>query len=150
MKTQIQKTQQGFTLIELMIVVAIIGILAAIAIPAYTTYTNKARFSEVVLAAEARKPAVETCYRIDRNGADTTGCSDGFLGVPAAGTVAGNVNSVSVTHGVITAAGLPATFGGNAVVVRLTPTVVNGNQLTWVLGGGDDSDTLNCKTVGFC
>ncbi|MGB1860151.1 MAG: prepilin-type N-terminal cleavage/methylation domain-containing protein, partial [Arenicellales bacterium] len=43
--------QQGFTLIELMIVVAIIGILAAIAIPAYTNYTNKARFAEATLAA---------------------------------------------------------------------------------------------------
>ena len=53
MKTQIQKSQQGFTLIELMIVVAIIGILAAVAIPAYQDYTDKAKASEVVLAASA-------------------------------------------------------------------------------------------------
>ena len=57
---QIQtKKQQGFTLIELMIVVAIIGILAAVALPAYQTYTQRARFSEVVLATTPYKSAFE-------------------------------------------------------------------------------------------
>ncbi|MGB1305694.1 pilin, partial [Pseudoalteromonas marina] len=60
MKTMTQK-QQGFTLIELMIVVAIIGILAAIALPQYQTYTKKARFSEVVLAASSAKGLVDVC-----------------------------------------------------------------------------------------
>ena len=55
------KTQQGFTLIELMIVVAIIGILASIALPAYQTYTKKAKFSEVVLGTAGIKTAVEIC-----------------------------------------------------------------------------------------
>lgn len=61
MKNQMQKVQQGFTLIELMIVVAIIGILAAIAIPAYQTYTKKAKFSEVVLATAGVKAAIDVC-----------------------------------------------------------------------------------------
>jgi type IV pilus assembly protein PilA len=58
MKTQMQKVQQGFTLIELMIVVAIIGILAAVALPAYKDYTVRAKVSELIMAASSGKDSV--------------------------------------------------------------------------------------------
>ena len=76
-----KQTQRGFTLIELMIVVAIIGILAAVAIPAYSNYTKKAKFTEVTQATQAMKSALEACQA---DMGDLTECINGSNGVPPA------------------------------------------------------------------
>jgi type IV pilus assembly protein PilA len=71
MKSMIRKTQQGFTLIELMIVVAIIGILASIAIPAYQDYMTRAKWAKAIASTAAMKLAISECLN-DNSGAYTT------------------------------------------------------------------------------
>ena len=127
------KLQKGFTLIELMIVIAIIGILAAIAIPAYQDYTVRAKVSEGLNLAGAAKLAVSETY--DSTGAFPT--SQAQAGLPAAASITGNyVSSVAVaaTTGVITigykAAGLGGNPTANSTNIDLIPNT-NAGSVEW-------------------
>ncbi|MFD2366992.1 pilin [Pseudoduganella sp. GCM10020061] len=95
----VKKAQAGFTLIELMIVVAIIGILAAVAIPAYQNYTVKAKVANALSAVSAIKTAVGLCAQ--ENGGALDNCDTGSNGVPAF-TATKEVASAEVADGVIT------------------------------------------------
>jgi type IV pilus assembly protein PilA len=136
------KKQAGFTLIELMIVVAIIGILAAVAVPQYQTYTKKAKFTEVVQAAQGFKSQVEICLqnRTDPTSTTMTDCSNGTNGIAGAVTAAlGKVASVSVASGIITAVG---TTEVDSRTFILTPTV-SATAIIWTKSG-------DCTTSGLC
>ncbi|EPT3388382.1 pilin [Neisseria gonorrhoeae] len=92
--------QKGFTLIELMIVIAIVGILAAVALPAYQDYTARAQVSEAILLAEGQKSAVTEYYL--NNG--EWPANNGDAGVASSDKIKGKyVESVTVENGVVTA-----------------------------------------------
>jgi len=125
---RINKSQAGFTLIELMIVVAIIGILAAIAIPSYQNYTRKARFSEIVQGASSIKLAVEVCAQEQGT---LTNCTAGANGVPPLTTaVGGNATSVGIGSGVT---GTTATTATITMIANSNDATLNG--LTYILNG---------------
>ena len=158
-----KNVQNGFTLIELMIVVAIIGILAAVAIPAYSDYTKKAKFTEVIQATAALKTAINVC---GADFADLTAanCGPGVNGVP--GNIAGNGTSAVIGKYVFSVATANGTQAGNGGTATITATAVgstataaqglNGqtyimtgtlgsNGITWVL-----DQTSTCFVQRLC
>ena len=117
------KAQKGFTLIELMIVVAIIGILAAVALPAYQTYTNKAKFSDVLVNVGAAKSAMVVCLNVNNNVLAQCDTWDEIgMTLPVA---TDNMTSVVITAATGEITGT-ATAAAGGLTYIFTPTAVTG------------------------
>ena len=141
----IQRAQKGFTLIELMIVIAIIGILAAVALPAYSKYTKKAKFSEVVLATSNQKTAVEICGQTVATDVGTfvSECVTGKNGITDSGAT-GLVTSVAVTGAT-----------PNIIITAIGTSIVDSETFilkgTWLAGQVTwDKSTGTCVAKGLC
>jgi len=126
--------QAGFSLIELMIVVTIIGILTAIAIPSYQNYTQRARFAEVISAASAFKTAVSIALQ---QGIPLSELKNGANSIPDAPKSTKNLESIKIENGIITATG--SDLVDNATYI-LQP---NHDGSEWTISG-------SCLRSGWC
>jgi len=137
------KVQKGFTLIELMIVIAIIGILAAVAVPQYNTYTKRAKYSEVVMAVTEFKSPAEIAVQTGR----VTNADDldsGEYGIPNAvgsgESVGQHIESVTMVDGTITATGNASTVG--SATYQMIADITKGG-IRWRQSG-------TCLDEGLC
>ncbi|OXY83829.1 pilin [Oceanimonas doudoroffii] len=136
-KTSLSR-QGGFTLIELMIVVAIVAILAAVALPAYQTYTNRAKFSEVIAATGAVKTTIEVCTQSGNAGGTcanrATSAADGTVATDLVNSVTTSFSDPDFT--------VTATGAGDVSGATYTMTgTVNSGRITW------DS---SCSPAEYC
>lgn len=129
-----KKTFLGFSLIELMIVVAIIGILSVIAIPSYQTYTERARFAEIIAIADHYKTAVALALQ---QGITQDEITTGVYGIPKEPAATKNLANLKIENAVITATSTK--MAGNATLI-LTP---NSDGNVWTISG-------TCVTEGLC
>jgi type IV pilus assembly protein PilA len=134
-----KKQQAGFTLIELMIVVAIIGILAAIAIPQYADYTQRTKLAGAVAGMATYKTTVALCIQ---DLGTLTGCSHNTNGIPNtiaagnAGATIAYVDGVTVADGVINVTSTGIESGSTKLALTLTPVAAQGDAaIDWNLTG---------------
>lgn len=145
MKLKSIRTESGFTLIELMITIAIVGILSAIAVPAYSNYVSKAKFSSILATATIRfKIPAEMAYQI--SGTAIADLDSGSHGIPAELTTADvftdYLSSAKMEDGKIIVKATPDLHDATMALLA-TPS---GNGITWVMVEAEST----CLSLGIC
>ncbi len=135
------KQQSGFTLIELMIVTAIIGILVSVALPAYDLYRNRARFAEAILAIAFYRAAILVQAHADRFNS-LPDVDAGTNGIPPTQAQAASTHGINVVDGVITVTWQADGTDLAGITYTLAAETVD-PPITWVSGG-------TCVNGGFC
>ena len=137
-----RKIQKGFTLIELMIVIAIVGILAAVAMPMYSDYTNKAKFVSVTNQVASIKLAADLCYQTEGAITNCVGGKNGIIDITTSNIA--NLDKVETTATatdiVITLTSKDAPFGVSTYILTGRPT---DGTVVWTKSG-------SCINKGFC
>lgn len=128
-----QPLQKGFTLIGVMLVVAIAGILATIAISQYSDYTSRTQAAETAAELAAYKLAIEVCYQ---NTGALSNCNPGQFGAPQP-VVSTNVKTITIANGVVSGTSTATTSTGTPMTFVFTPNpgVAGAATLPWVMTG---------------
>jgi len=124
------RKQQGFTLIELMIVVAIIGILASVSLPLYSDYSSRAKAAAAITELSGAKTSVGVCIAESGGLKD---CNSGEFGIPAE-VATDNVSDYSVKEGIISVTTSATTTSGVQLEMTMTPSADKGN-ISWKIEG---------------
>jgi type IV pilus assembly protein PilA len=138
--------QKGFTLIELMIVVAIVAILAAVGVPSYKQYMDRAKFAEVITAGGLGKSAVEICFQIGHDAADCATQSNAATSGAFNTAAVEKVNAEGTANsGIVTITATASSAIGSATYIMIATKNTNG-LVTWK----QPAPASSCIADGYC